>query len=126
MSFSVRARCGPRSDRSRPVNPGHDAASAGSARRATAGASGSVRKIAVDAWYDDCSTASVYIEPVESLSRYTARCIHCARIAFRAARRLGDIQFRIIESHVLVCRPLATIETEPDLLAHFTITETTS
>jgi hypothetical protein len=55
---------------------------------------------------------------------YTARCIHCARLVFRRAYRLGDVQLDIIENHVLACRPLDPIERVEDLLGHFTITET--
>jgi hypothetical protein len=54
---------------------------------------------------------------------YTATCVHCARIVFRRARRIGAVQLTIIESHVLVCRPLATPADSADLLAHCRISE---
>lgn len=55
---------------------------------------------------------------------YTAACIHCARVVFRGARRLGATQLSMIENHVLICRPLATHKDSGELLAHFRITET--
>ncbi len=64
------------------------------------------------------------MESSQRSSRYTAKCVYCARIVFRDARRLGDIQVRMIQSHVLICRPLAVIGNEPDLLGHIKIIET--
>ena len=55
---------------------------------------------------------------------YTAACIHCARVVFRRARRVGEIQLTMIENHVLICRPLATLACVDDVLAHCRITET--
>jgi len=57
---------------------------------------------------------------------YTATCVHCARVVFRRARRLGDVQLTMIESHVLVCRPLATHDGADELLAHCRISESTA
>ena len=64
---------------------------------------------------------------VETISnddhRYSARCVHCARTIFSAARRIGDIQLRMAEYHILVCRPLAPIQQSSELLRHFTIAD---
>jgi hypothetical protein len=68
----------------------------------------------------ECAMA---IESYASQHTYTATCIHCARVVFRRARRLGDIQLTMIESHVLVCRPLATHKGAAELLAHCRISE---
>jgi len=62
------------------------------------------------------------IKGQEHCHTYTARCTYCGQIVFRDARRIGAIQRTIIESHLLVCRPLATI-TREDLLAHCTVTD---
>ncbi len=62
------------------------------------------------------------LQPVGS--RYTATCVHCARVVFREARRLGDVQLTMLESHLLVCRPLATIADAADVLAHCRVTST--
>lgn len=48
--------------------------------------------------------------------RYTGRCLHCARTIFRAARRVGELQLRMIEHHILVCRPLLNFQRSSDLL----------
>ena len=56
--------------------------------------------------------------------RYTATCVHCARVVFRSARRVGDVQLTMIEHHLLVCRPLATVARAADLLGHCKVTET--
>jgi len=56
-------------------------------------------------------------------SKYTATCVHCARVVFRDARRLGDVQLTMLESHLLVCRPLAAIECATDLLQHCRVTK---
>jgi len=66
------------------------------------------------------------LEPQSHYRTYTATCLHCARIVFRRARRLGDIQFTMIESHLLVCRPLVTPDGTADLLAHCTISESSA
>jgi len=58
------------------------------------------------------------------VSRYTATCVHCGRVVFREARRLGDVQLVMLESHLLVCRPLATIACAADVLAHCRVTAT--
>lgn len=55
-------------------------------------------------------------------SKYTATCLHCARVVFRNASRLGDVQLIMLESHLLVCRPLATIACATDVLAHCRVT----
>ena len=73
--------------------------------------------------YDACRIASVQTELLQLASRYTAQCIHCARVVFRGARRLGDVQVHMIENHVLLCRPLVAVEQMEDLLGHFRITE---
>ena len=56
-------------------------------------------------------------------SRYTAQCVHCGRVVFRDARRMDDLQVRMIESHMLLCRPLAVVDEVDDLLGHFRIIE---
>jgi hypothetical protein len=58
--------------------------------------------------------------------RYTGQCLHCARTVFRDARRVGDLQLTMIESHILICRPLATPERASDLIEHCKITERTT
>jgi len=58
-------------------------------------------------------------------SKYTATCVHCARVVFREARRLGDVQLVMLETHLLVCRPLASIAGAADVLAHCRVTTTT-
>lgn len=58
------------------------------------------------------------------VSRYTATCMHCARVVFRNARHVSEVQVTMIESHLLICRPLATIERPTDLFAHCRIAET--
>jgi hypothetical protein len=62
-------------------------------------------------------------DPAHGLPRYTVACAHCGRILFRDARRLGDLQLEMIESHVLICRPLAAVEHTADLLAHCRVIE---
>ncbi len=57
--------------------------------------------------------------------RYTVNCIHCARTVFRSARRIGELQLMMIETHLLVCRPLATLAGAADLLRHCRVSETT-
>jgi hypothetical protein len=57
-------------------------------------------------------------------SKYTATCVHCARVVFREARRVGDVQLTMLESHLLVCRPLASIACATDVLAHCRVTTT--
>ena len=52
----------------------------------------------------------------EPSDRYTGTCVHCARTIFRAARRVGDVQLRMIEHHILVCRPLLSFRRSSDLL----------
>ncbi len=64
------------------------------------------------------------LESSPSQHTYTATCIHCARVVFRRARRLGDVQLTMIESHMLVCRPLANHDGAAELLAHCRISET--
>ena len=53
----------------------------------------------------------------------TARCVHCAPTIFRDARRIGVVQRTIIETHLLVCRPLATITPDADLPAHCNVSD---
>jgi hypothetical protein len=57
--------------------------------------------------------------------RYTVDCMHCARTMFTSARRIGEIQLMMIETHLLVCRPLATLEGAAALLGHCRVRETT-
>lgn len=57
-------------------------------------------------------------------NRYTVTCRHCARVVFREARHIADLQFTMIESHLLVCRPLASVERASDALAHCRVVET--
>lgn len=65
------------------------------------------------------------MEPLQEVDRrYTAKCVHCARTVFRAARHIGDLQLRMVEHHILVCRPLASFERASDLLSHFNIADT--
>ena len=61
---------------------------------------------------------------IEDDRRYTAKCTHCARTIFRAARRIGDLQLRMVEHHILVCRPLVTCDDSSELLSHFKIAAT--
>jgi hypothetical protein len=56
--------------------------------------------------------------------RYTAKCIYCARIIFTSARNIGDNQLRMVEHHILVCRPLIAYERHSELLTHFRIAAT--
>ena len=55
--------------------------------------------------------------------RYTASCVHCSRTIFREAVRIGEVQLRMVEYHILVCRPLVAIERSSELLRHFNISE---
>jgi hypothetical protein len=61
--------------------------------------------------------------PAEDDRRYTAKCVHCARIIFRSARQIGDNQLRMVEHHILVCRPLVAYERSSELLTHFNIAQ---
>ncbi len=57
----------------------------------------------------------------ESESRHcthTATCIHCARVIFRRARRIGDLQLAMMQSHILTCRPLVATTHATDVLEH--------
>lgn len=63
---------------------------------------------------------------LEHAPRYTASCRYCARIVFRSARHLGEVQLIMIESHLLVCRPLARIESPADLFDHCRVSESAS
>jgi hypothetical protein len=56
--------------------------------------------------------------------RYTAKCLYCARTIFRSARTIGDNQIRMVEHHILVCRPLLAYERDSELLTHFRIAAT--
>ena len=56
--------------------------------------------------------------------KYTATCRHCARVVFRDARRMAEVQLAMIESHVLICRPLASIAQTSELLAHCKVVAT--
>lgn len=55
--------------------------------------------------------------------RYTASCIYCSRILFREAARIGEVQLRMVEYHILVCRPLIAIERSSEILRHLSIAE---
>jgi hypothetical protein len=64
------------------------------------------------------------IDVQQRASKYTATCAHCARVVFRDARRLGEVQLTMLENHLLVCRPLASIACASDLLEHCRVTTT--
>ena len=49
---------------------------------------------------------------------HTATCIHCARVIFRRARRIGELQLAMMQSHILICRPLVATTHADDVLAH--------
>ena len=64
------------------------------------------------------------MEAQEHDRKYTASCRYCARVVFRDARRIAEVQLAMIESHVLICRPLASIAHTSELLAHCKVVAT--
>ena len=63
------------------------------------------------------------MEAAEHGPRYTAECVYCGRTIFREARRIGDLQRRVIENHMLICRPLVQLTGTSTLLRHCHIRE---
>jgi hypothetical protein len=110
-----------RGERGRPSRAGARFAGIASSRAST----GLVfmRSFARAARHARCSMRGMGLQSPSPQHTYTATCIHCARVVFRRARRVGDVQLTMIETHVLVCRPLATHDGVAELLAHCRISE---
>ena len=62
--------------------------------------------------------SSVISESHTDHCTHTATCIHCARVIFRRARRIGDVQLAMMQSHILTCRPLVATTDANGVLAH--------
>ena len=58
--------------------------------------------------------------------RYTVRCRHCGRVLFRNAQHISPWHVGMMESHVLICRPLATLGQIADVFAHCRIEQSPS
>lgn len=56
--------------------------------------------------------------------RYTVSCRHCGRVVFRNAHHISPLQLEMMESHVLICRPLAALAQITDLFTHCRIAQT--
>ncbi len=61
--------------------------------------------------------------PHHQSGKHVATCIHCARVIFHSARRVGEPQLTMMHSHLLVCRPLVALQQVDDVLAHCRIVE---